>query len=239
MEIIDVIGKPCPIPVIESKKALATGGIRGVLVKVDNYVAVQNLEKMAKGLGYDFSFTEIATDRFDAYIGDCGDYENHEDHDDHDDHEDAPPATHATIPQAGSLADSAAFAPSIQGIQQACHAIDSQNAPGGIVVTIGRDTMGDGEQELGKVLIKGFIYALSELDAAPAYVIFYNSGAFLTAASSSTIDDLKKLEAIGTRILTCGTCVNYYGLQTPAVGEIANMYDITEKMANAGKVINI
>jgi len=200
MEIIDVIGKPCPIPVIESKKALATGGIRGVLVKVDNFVAVQNLEKMAKGLGYEFSFTEIAVDRFDVNIGDCGDHEDHE---------------------------------------QVYHANDSQSAPGGIVVTIGRDTMGDGEQELGKVLLKGFIYALSELQAAPAYVIFYNSGAFLTAASANTIDDLKKLEAMGTKILTCGTCVSFYGLQTPAVGEIANMYDITEKMVNAAKVINI
>ena len=236
MNIIDVIGKPCPIPVIESKKALATGGIRGVMVKVDNYVAVQNLEKMAKGLGYEFSFTEITADRFDVYIGDCGDYENHEDHDDHDD---VPQVTRATVPQAGVPADSSAPALSTQGMQQAYHTIESQNTPDGLVVTIGRDAMGDGEHELGKVLIKGFIYALSELPVPPECVVFYNSGAFLTAASANTIDDLKKLGTKGTKILTCGTCVNFYSLQTPAVGEIANMYDITEKMANARKVINI
>lgn len=64
MKIIDVMGKPCPIPVIEAKRALAEQGIAGVLVKVDNIVSVQNLEKMAKGCGYGFSYVETSKDSY-------------------------------------------------------------------------------------------------------------------------------------------------------------------------------
>ena len=56
MKTIDVLGQPCPIPVIKAKKALGQGDVEAVTVKVDNIVAVQNLEKMARGYGYDFSY---------------------------------------------------------------------------------------------------------------------------------------------------------------------------------------
>jgi len=230
MTIIDVIGKPCPIPVIESKKALATEGVRGVLVKVDNFVAVQNLEKMAKGLGYGFSFAGIAADRFEVSIGDCGEHEA--------DGELAEQMDRSERSDRSERRDRNELS------DRAKHLAHTDKPPmegshGGPVVVIGRDTMGAGEQELGKILIKGFIYALSELPAAPSCVIFFNSGAYLTAAGANTIDDLKKLEARGARILTCGTCVDYYNLQPPAAGEIANMYEITEIMANATNVINL
>jgi peroxiredoxin family protein len=62
----------------------------------------------------------------------------------------------------------------------------------------------------------------------------------LTSDGSNTIDDIKQLEQKGTEILTCGTCVNYYGLQNKlAVGAITDMYGITERMVSAGTVINI
>ena len=108
------------------------------------------------------------------------------------------------------------------------------------VVVISRDTMGEGPEELGKILIKGFIYSLTEIPAPPEYVIFLNSGAYLTSGEANTIEDLKKLEQKGSKILTCGTCVNYYGLQDkPAVGAITDMYGITEIMASADNIINI
>jgi selenium metabolism protein YedF len=100
--------------------------------------------------------------------------------------------------------------------------------------------MGDGSEELGEILMKGFIYSLTQLACQPKCVIFFNTGAYLTSSDSNTVDDLKKLEEKGTAILTCGTCVNYYKLQDKlAVGSITDMYCITGKMANASKVINI
>ena len=196
MKTIDAFGKPCPVPVIETKKSLAEHDVDSVIVKVDNIIAVQNLEKMAKGYGYNFSYVEKANDSYEALINKDG--EN-------------PP----------------------------------QAAPGstltsGLAVVISRDTMGDGAAELGKILLKGFIYSLTELPVPPRLVAFLNSGAYLTSAEANTIDDLKALEAKGTEILTCGTCINYYKLkEKPAVGSVANMYEITERMAAADSVINI
>ena len=95
---------------------------------------------------------------------------------------------------------------------------------------ISADHMGEGDEELGKVLIKGFIYALTEQDVLPQTILFYNGGAKLTCEESPTLEDLKSLEAQGVEILTCGTCLNHYGLTDKLqVGSVTNMYVIAEK----------
>ena len=109
--------------------------------------------------------------------------------------------------------------------------------PGNYTVVITSDKMGDGDPELGGILIKGFVYALTQLETPPAVMLFYNGGAKLTAQDSPCIEDLKTLQEQGTEILTCGTCVNFYGLKEPAVGTVTNMYTIAEKLTQAGKVI--
>lgn len=105
------------------------------------------------------------------------------------------------------------------------------------VVCVTSDKMGDGDPELGGILIKGFVYALTQLETVPSAMLFYNGGAKLTAQDSPCIEDLKTLEEQGCEILTCGTCVNFYELKEPAVGTVTNMYTIAEKLAKAGKVI--
>lgn len=106
------------------------------------------------------------------------------------------------------------------------------------VVVIASDRMGNGNDELGKVLIKGFIYAVSQLDTLPKAILFYNGGATLTTEESDSLNDLKEMEAQGVEILTCGTCLDYYELKDKlAVGSITNMYTIVETMAAAGKII--
>ncbi|MCB8818520.1 sulfurtransferase-like selenium metabolism protein YedF [Desulfosporosinus shakirovi] len=110
----------------------------------------------------------------------------------------------------------------------------------GLVVAIGRNTMGEGSQELGQILIKGFIYALKELTPPPTHVLFFNSGSYLTGSDSNCLEDLRALEAAGTVILTCGTCTNYFEItEKLGVGEIANMYGIVTAMAGAKRLINI
>ncbi len=110
----------------------------------------------------------------------------------------------------------------------------------GLVVAIGRNSMGHGSEELGKILIKGFIFSLSQLELPPRALLFFNSGVQLTIDGSGTVEDLKKLAARGTDIMVCGTCADYYSLKEQiAVGEITNMYGIVETMAGADNVINI
>ena len=75
-------------------------------------------------------------------------------------------------------------------------------------------------------------------DKLPKTMLFYNGGATLTAEGSDSLEDLKSLEAQGVEIMTCGTCLDYYGLKKKlAVGTVTNMYSIVETMANAGKII--
>lgn len=106
------------------------------------------------------------------------------------------------------------------------------------VVVISSDRMGSGNDELGRVLIKGFIFAVTQLDTLPKAMLFYNGGATLTAEGSDSLEDLKSLEAQGVEIMTCGTCLDYYGLKEKlAVGTVTNMYSIVETMASAGKII--
>lgn len=109
---------------------------------------------------------------------------------------------------------------------------------GDFVIAVDTATMGRGNDELGKVLMKGFLFAVTQLDELPKTMLFYNGGATLTTEGSDSLEDLKSLEAQGVTIKTCGTCLNYYGLtEKLKVGEVTNMYDIVETMAKASKVI--
>ena len=107
------------------------------------------------------------------------------------------------------------------------------------VVVISSDRMGTGNDELGKVLSKGFIFGVTQLDKLPKTMLFYNGGAKLTCEGSESLEDLKELKSRGVKILTCGTCLNYYELSDKlAVGEVTNMYDIAEKMAGASLIVS-
>ena len=107
-----------------------------------------------------------------------------------------------------------------------------------IVVAIGANTMGTGAEELGKTLLKAFVFALTQQDKLPKTVLFYNGGASLTCEGSPMLEDLKTLESEGVEIMTCGTCLNYYGLtEKLAVGSVTNMYAIVEKLTHAGNVV--
>ena len=106
------------------------------------------------------------------------------------------------------------------------------------VVAIASDKMGDGAEELGKTLLKAFVFSLTQQDKLPKTILFYNGGAYLTCEGSPMLDDLKALEAEGVEIVTCGTCLNFYGLtEKLQVGTVTNMYVIAEKMLNAGNVV--
>lgn len=108
----------------------------------------------------------------------------------------------------------------------------------GTVVVLSADTMGAGDETLGKILIKGFIYALRNVDVLPSAVVMYNSGAKLSINGSESLEDLKGLEEAGVKIMTCGTCLDYYNIKDElAVGEIVNMYVICQYLTDARKVI--
>jgi selenium metabolism protein YedF len=106
------------------------------------------------------------------------------------------------------------------------------------VVVISTSYMGIGDDTLGATLMKGFIYALSQQDTLPKTILFYNGGAKLTCEDAPTLEDLKSMEAQGVEIMTCGTCLNHYGLTDKLqVGTVTNMYVIAEKMTQADLIV--
>ncbi len=193
MTFLDMTGQPCPIPVIEAKKALRAarpGDIVSILV--DNDIARQNLQKMAEGLGHGFSHEN----RYDGHI----------------------------------LA-------SIK-ITDGRRVTGDEGA--GLVVAIGRDSMGGGSEELGQGLLKSFIFSLTELDVPPEHILFFNGGVRLSTEGAATLDDLAALADKGSQIGSCGACLDYYRLAGKlAVGQVTNMYAIVSTMAQARKLINL
>jgi len=122
-------------------------------------------------------------------------------------------------------------------VDEACIVLPG-NRKKNIVVAVTSPRMGTGNDELGAVLIKGFLFALTQQDELPSTILFYNGGATLTTEGSASLDDLKSLEAQGVEILTCGTCLNYYGLTDKLrVGDVTNMYVIAEKLTTADLVV--
>lgn len=202
-KIIDAIGKTCPIPVVETKKVLATLNEGDVVeVSVDNIIAVQNLSKMAEQKKLEMSHEKINENHYVATL---------------------------TIAQKESVEKSQADQTS------GCELVD---ANANMVVVLDSDVMGDGDEKLGRLLMKGFIYALTEQDNLPKTILLYNKGAYLSTQSSESIADLKLLESQGVEIFTCGTCLNHYGLtEQLAVGSVTNMYVIVEKQVEASKII--
>ena len=106
------------------------------------------------------------------------------------------------------------------------------------VVVVPSQVMGHGDDELGGVLVKAFIFALTQQDDLPDSILFYNGGVKLTCEGSPVLDDLAKLAAAGVEVLSCGTCLKNYGIEDKlAVGEVTNMYVIVEKQLQAGVVV--
>lgn len=119
--------------------------------------------------------------------------------------------------------------------ETAC-AVDTRQK--GMLVVLSANTMGTGDEKLGKALMKAFVFALTRQDTLPETVLCYNTGAFLTCEGADTLEDLKLLESEGVTVLTCGTCLDFYGLKEKlAVGGVTNMYDIVERMESARTLV--
>lgn len=130
----------------------------------------------------------------------------------------------------------------MQPVQEAEETVEISCTPDtkkkGMVVVLSANVMGTGEEKLGKALMKAFVFALTRQDVLPETILCYNTGAYLTCEGADTLEDLKSLEAEGVNIMTCGTCLDFYGIKEKlAVGSVTNMYEIVETMENAGKLI--
>jgi selenium metabolism protein YedF len=208
---LDAMGKQCPQPLVMAKKEI-NGGNREFSILVDNETALKNLTRLGAKEGLTVESEGIEGGFRVSFSA-----------------EGAGAAQDGKQPvQATSLAASPASA-------------SRAGTYSGYSVFVNKDHVGDGDPALGHNLIKMALYTLSEVDDVPVSVLFMNSGVkLLVEEESQIVDSLAKLIEKGTEVLACGACLDFYGLKERlAVGEVSNMYDILERMREAGKVITL
>lgn len=117
----------------------------------------------------------------------------------------------------------------------------AQNQKKPVVFLIKSKLFGDGDPELGRILMRSFLFTLQESDDTIKAIIFMNSAVHLTLADSEVLGTLSNLEKSGTEILSCGTCLDFYGVKNRlAIGSITNMYTAVDHLTRQGvKTITI
>lgn len=111
-------------------------------------------------------------------------------------------------------------------------------ASGPTVVLVASDQLGHGDPQLGQVLMKNFLFTLTEGDSTPDLMLFLNGGARLTVAGSEVLEPLQKLADLGTDIATCGLCLDFFHLKEAlAIGRVSNMLETVNALQGAGRVI--
>ena len=229
---IDARKKECPLPVIETKKALESMTESGMVqVVVDNEIASQNVLKLAAHKGLEASCEHTEDGNFTVRIQNKLFSAIPHPQDENSENAASVQTPASTKKTSGSTGDASVLFSSSPFLST------TPSRPAKVVV-ISSDTMGDGDKELGKVLIKSFFFALTKQDVLPLTILFYNRGAFLTCQDSECLNDIRTLEKQGVEILTCGTCLDYYHLKEKlAVGGISNMYEIVEKQLLADTIL--
>jgi len=102
------------------------------------------------------------------------------------------------------------------------------------------DRIGRVDDELGRVLMKSFLYSVARNDEAPLAVMLMNEGVRLACAGSASLDDLRLLTEKGVPVKACGTCLDYLGLVNDlAVGEVGTMPDSVAALMGADDVVTI
>ncbi len=114
--------------------------------------------------------------------------------------------------------------------------VEKQN--GNYVVAVRSREMGEGDSELGGLLVRGYFNALKNMESIPTHILMYNSGIFHSLKGTDVAESLARLEDLGVSVIVCGTCVDFYQVKEKvAVGRISNMYQIATILAEAGHVV--
>lgn len=118
--------------------------------------------------------------------------------------------------------------------------VEGKKTLGNWAIFVNKEIIGAGNDELGQSLMKMFFYTISEGEDLPKSILFMNGGVKVPTLNAQAIEHLKVLQDKGVELLVCGACLNFYELENKLeVGKISNMYDITNAMKEASKVITI
>ena len=193
-------GMACPLPVVQTKKSLAEYDM--VETTVDNFVATENLTKLAEQLNYDIDVKKVSDEEYIVTI------------------------SNPVTDKGNSVKEVT---------EEKTQVIKAQDDS--YIVVVNKQIMGHGSEELGKKLMKAFLYTLTEQEVLPKKIIFYNGGVLLADKNQShVLEELKVLQENGVEIMSCGACIDYYKVDL-AIGSTSNMYFIVEEMRAADRVV--
>lgn len=185
---VDARGLNCPQPVILTKRAMDENAGEDIVTLVDNPAALENVCKLAKSQGYDYSVEKNGEDN------------------------------------------------SITMTKACCDCTEAVANNRDVAILVKSDLFGSDNDELGGILMKSFMYALTEMSSNISHLIFMNGGVRLTTEDSPVLEHLQILEESGVEILSCGTCLDFLQLKDKlSVGQVTNMYTAIETLTKAGK----
>jgi len=211
---IDCRGLTCPQPVIKTKSYIDRGEMPFLIVLVDNMAAKENVSRLLTQQGYAVRVKE--DNDFFSVTGTRS--ENLKNGDD-------------AVAQEAILNKTNG--------SQSTHVEKSSNNKK-IMVIIGCETLGKGDDKLGEKLMINYIQTLTELGDDLWRLVFINGGVKLCIEKSSVFSVLQKIEKNGVQIFVCGTCLDHFGMiKQKKVGETTNMLDIVTSMQVATQVISL
>jgi len=128
--------------------------------------------------------------------------------------------------------------PVIEEAEAYCASSESDDQA--FVVVFGKDRLGEGSEDLGKMLVGGMLTTLVEEERTPDKIIFLNSGINLVLKNSPVLNLLIELESKGSELLSCGACLDYFDeMKNLKAGRVSNMVEILDILTSYSKVINI
>jgi len=197
MAILDLRNRPCPEPVVETKRAIEANPNSVLEILLNHPASVTNVTRMATSLGATVEKEELGENEVKLVVTTA---------------EPAPQTETAPQP--------------------------TEAQAGQATVFIKNNYMGLGNEELGRVLMKAFLKTLKRATPLPREIIFINNGVHLVTTGSEEIETLRELAEAGVEIVSCGTCLDYFGkLDKVEVGTVGNMFEIVERLNRAAKII--
>lgn len=108
------------------------------------------------------------------------------------------------------------------------------------VFVINSESMGNGDEALGKILVGAFLKKVWAKNEKPEAILFYNSGVKLLHKEAGLMETMVGLEEAGVDLVACGTCLNHYEMKDAVVaGRVSGMEEIVATMMKADKTITI
>ncbi|MHB9003032.1 MAG: sulfurtransferase-like selenium metabolism protein YedF [Coriobacteriia bacterium] len=107
-------------------------------------------------------------------------------------------------------------------------------------ILITTDHLGSGDADLGRVLMRNFLYSLARAERMPAAVMLANEGVRLACEGSEALDDLRLLVEAGVTVRSCGTCLDFLDLnESLAVGVVGTMVELVDAVTGDDTIVTI